>query len=494
MSDGASFRSDARDQAQSYQAARDLHITYQQGESPGKPARFSLPHLLSCFADAPLPVSVLSPEAVAAVRMPGLSAERVASELDALRAASGAPSGADAEPAAAPAPGPPVACVRADPAAVTRAARELTDDARTQLSTCAAALLDHAMPRSPDGPELDLFAPHVMALLWRPGRDHVRPVAAARRVRDAYERRGRYEEALPFADRTVESTAGAAGPATGSRTGAATGFGESDARAADALALGQLHNHCGHFGEAEAVLRPLLAQAEQKASGRGLSLAGRTGPSLAEMLRENSKGPFTSRLSPVDCDVLAHVADVQHALADALYGQRRYAECERLLFTAVGLYWRVLGAAHPARILGQLHRARVLGRQRLWLEAVSLVRDALAFRDTAALERDSPRDDALIRLAHAEVTVAALRSLQEEGASRSRAVGMFPAPVVRFLDRTAGTNARLDKLTWDDARRLAEDAARACDRAFGSDHPRTRTARTLLDSAGGPGTPAGTAR
>ncbi|MEV0371728.1 tetratricopeptide repeat protein [Streptomyces sp. NPDC050636] len=252
----------------------------------------------------------------------------------------------------------------------------------------------------------------------------------------------------------------------------------------DTLALGQLHTNCGDFSKAEAALRPLLAQTEKKASGRGLSLAGRTGPSLTEIFRENAEGPFTSRLSPVDCDVLAQVADVQHALGDALYGLRRYVECERLLYTAVGLRWRVLGAAHPARMLSQLHRARALGRRRLWVEALSLVHDALAFRDRVELERDSPRDDALIRLAHAEVTVAAVRSLQEEGASRSRGVGMFPAPVVRFLDRTVGNNARPERLTWDDARRLAGEAVRACDGAFGSDHPHTHAARALLERAG----------
>ncbi|MEV0371727.1 hypothetical protein AB0I10_18165 [Streptomyces sp. NPDC050636] len=163
MSDGASFRSDAREQARSYQAARDLHITYQQGESPepGTSPQLSLGHLLSCFADAPLPVSVLSPEAVATVRMPELPPDRVASELRALRDAAVDPGGADGDPDP-----PVVACVRPDAAALAESARELTDEARAQLCAYAAALLDHAMPRSLGGAVLDLFAPHAMELLW----------------------------------------------------------------------------------------------------------------------------------------------------------------------------------------------------------------------------------------------------------------------------------------------------------------------------------------
>ncbi|MFF4698232.1 hypothetical protein [Streptomyces chattanoogensis] len=447
-SEEPSFRADGRDAARIYQAARDLHITYRRGSdsaAPGEVARLSLRHLLACFADAPLPVSVLSPEAVAAVRMPELPVERVAAELGALPDDAG-----------------DIPCLRPDPSALAASARELTDDQRGQLSTYAAALLDHALLRSPESPALDLLAPHAMALLWRSGGEPAR--TAARRLRDAYESRGRYAQALPFAVRIAETATGTA--------------------VADGLALGRLRTGCGDFGEAEAVLRPVLAQAERAAAGRGLSLAGRTGPSLLEILRENAEGPFTSGLSAADCYVLAQAADVQHALADALYGLRRYAECERLLHSASGLRWRVLGALHPAYMLAQLGRARALGRQRLWEEALALVRDALSYRERAELDRDRPRDAALLRLAHAEVMTAAVRSLREEGASRSRGVGMFPAPVVRFLDRTVGTNSRPEKITWDEARALAETAARSCDAAFGPAHPHALAARALLEQPG----------
>ncbi|MGW2630822.1 hypothetical protein ACWC2K_16010, partial [Streptomyces chattanoogensis] len=129
-------------------------------------------------------------------------------------------------------------------------------------------------------------------------------------------------------------------------------------------------------------------------------------------------------------------------------------------------------------------RARALGRQRLWEEALALVRDALSYRERAELDRDRPRDAALLRLAHAEVMTAAVRSLREEGASRSRGVGMFPAPVVRFLDRTVGTNSRPKKITWDEATALAETAERACDAAFGPAHPHALAARALLEQPG----------
>ncbi|MGW1377538.1 hypothetical protein ACWD6P_25155 [Streptomyces sp. NPDC002446] len=475
MSDGASFRADAHERARIYQAARDLHI-HERGEArPAREgARLSLVRLLSCFADAPLPVSVLSPEAVAAVRMPELPVEQVAAELRKLPNVTGARGGAHGEP--------PVPCVPAGAAAVAppqspsgpepasesesepESAGELTDGERTRLCTYAAALLDHALLRSPDGASpalLDLLAPHAMALLWRLGDAPARAAAVARRVRDAYAGSGRYAEGLSFAVRIVESTAGA--------------------ELADGLALGQLHVECGDFGEAEAVLRPVLARAETEAGGRGLSLAGRTGPSLAEMFRENAEGPFLSRLSPADCHVLTQIADVQHALANALYGRRHYAECERLLHAAAGLRWRVLGAAHPSRMLAQMHRARALGHQRLWYEAFALVDDALCYLDRAERAGDHERDTALVRLAHAEVTAAAVRSLRDEGASRSRGVGMFPAPVVRFLDRTVGTNTKPERLGWDDAHRLAQEAVLACDRAFGGGHPQTRAARALLE-------------
>ncbi|MFF4954094.1 hypothetical protein, partial [Streptomyces chattanoogensis] len=139
---------------------------------------------------------------------------------------------------------------------------------------------------------------------------------------------------------------------------------------------------------------------------------------------------------------------------------------------------------HPAYMLAQMGRARALGRQRLWEEALTPVRDALSYRERAELDRDRPRDAALLRLAHAEVMTAAVRSLREEGASRSRGVGMFPAPVVRFLDRTVGTNSRPEKIAWDEARALAETAARACDAAFGPAHPHALAARALLEQPG----------
>ncbi|MEU8912667.1 hypothetical protein [Streptomyces nigrescens] len=454
MSDGASGEAEAHDQARIYQAARDLHITHQHGDdrAPRTAPRLSLRHLLSCFDEAPLPLSVLSAEAFAAVRIPELPAERVAAEVRELADRAGV------------AGEPPLPCVRADAAAVAESARELTDEVRAQLCGFAAALLDHALLRSPDGAAPDLFAPHAMALLWRAGREPSRAATVARRVRDAYAAAGRYEEGLPFAVRIVESSG-------------------AGAELADALALGRLQVGCGDFGDAEAVLRPVLDRAEREAGGRGLSLAGHTGPSIAEILRENTDGPFTGRLSPADCHVLTQIAEVQHALADALYGLRRYAECERLLHAAAGLRWRVQGAAHPARLLAQLHRARALGQQRLWHEAFALVHDALTYRDRAELEGDRPRDAALLRLVHAEVTAAAVRSLRDEGASRSRGVGMFPAPVVRFLDRTMSPHTRPEKVTWADAVQLAGEAVRACDRAFGAAHPHARTARTLLEQA-----------
>ncbi|MFF4955428.1 hypothetical protein ACFY3Q_39415, partial [Streptomyces chattanoogensis] len=130
-SEEPSFRADGRDAARIYQAGRDLYITCPQGgdsPAPEEAARLSLRHLLACFADAPLPVSVLSPEVVAAVRMPELSVERVAAELGALPDDAG-----------------DIPCVRPDPAALAASARELTADQRGQLSAYAAALLDHAL-------------------------------------------------------------------------------------------------------------------------------------------------------------------------------------------------------------------------------------------------------------------------------------------------------------------------------------------------------------
>jgi hypothetical protein len=251
---------------------------------------------------------------------------------------------------------------------------------------------------------------------------------------------------------------------------------------ADALALGRLRVRCGDHAEAEAVLRPVLARADEAATARGLTLAGRTGPSLGELLRENAEGPFTGKLSTVDGDVLIQAADVLTVLAEALHGRRRYAESERLLHSATGLYWRILGAAHPARILTQLHRARSRGCQRLWTEALVLLHDALTFRDAGALARDHPRAAALIRFTHAELVHEAVRGLAEDGPGRARAVGMFPAPVVRFLDATV---SRPPKLTPTDADRLATEAAEACEHAYGPWHPRTRRARGLAARRGG---------
>ncbi|WP_405745554.1 hypothetical protein OG422_24295 [Streptomyces sp. NBC_01525] len=458
MDDGGSFRAEAHEGGRVHQAGRDLHITY-GGPAPaasrepdgavGAGAPPTPEELLACFADAPLPAHVLDPRAPAAVALPdpGPAPEAVAAAVGALAGA--------AVPAASPVA--PEGTVRSPVRCLRPPAARPGGPARPALDAWAAALLDRALLRSADDAELPLFAPHVRALLWRSGATLPEPVAAARRLRDGYERCGAYEAALPFAERIVVCPAGAG--------------------LADALAHGRLRVRCGDHAEAEAVLRPVLARADAAATARDLTLAGRTGPSLGELLRENAEGPFTGKLSTVDGDVLVQAADVLTVLAEALHGRRRYAEGERLLHTATGLYWRVLGAAHPARILTQLRRARSRGRQRLWTEALVLLRDALTFRDAAALERDHPRAAALIRLTHAEVADEAVRSLAEDGGGRTRAVGMFPAPVVRFLDATV---SRPPKLTPADADRLATEAAEACERAYGPWHPRTRTARALV--------------
>ncbi|MFG2226694.1 hypothetical protein [Streptomyces sp. NPDC048644] len=471
MNDGASFRADAQDNGRIQQAGRDLNITYRYGTDEAGDAVPLVPDdLLAAFAAAPLPVHVLSPRALAAVPLPGIPVERLESAVGALPVT--VVGTAEADGTAGGDTAPPVPCIRPDAAVPAQGARRLPDEARARLDSCAGALLDRALLRAAEGTAPDLLAPHVRALLWRSGGDRTAALAAGRRIRDAYRWCGRYEEALPFAARIAECAP--ADEAAG------------DLRIADGLALGELHTRCGDFAEADAVLRPVLAQAEQEVSARGLTLAGHTGPSLAELFRENVAGPFTGKLSTVDCEVLARAADVLYAVADARYGLRRYAESERLLHSAAGLRWRVLGGAHPARMLAQLSRARALGRQRLWHEAMSLVHDALAFRDADALDRDHPRDGALVRSLHAEVTAAAVRSLREEGTARTRGVGIFPAPVVRFLDSTMG-NGKPEKLTSHDAGRLAREAADACERAFGPGHPRTRAARELLERETGDG-------
>ncbi|GAA3177647.1 MULTISPECIES: hypothetical protein [Streptomyces] len=465
MGDGGDFRAEAWEGGRVHQAGRDIHITY-AGPVPGAaqepegaedagapPAPGELP---ARFAAAPLPAHVLAPQALAAVELPdpGPAPEAVAEAVAAL-----AVEEVSAVSPMAPAgtAGVPVRCLR-PPAA------RPGGPARPALDAWAAALLDRALLRSADDAELPLFAPHVRALLWRSGAARPAPVAAARRLREGFERCGAYEAALPFAERITACPAGEG--------------------LADALALGRLLVRCGEYAEAEAVLRPVLARADAAARARGLTLAGRTGPSLGELFRENAEGPFTGKLSTVDGDVLVRAADVLTVLAEALHGRRRYAEGERLLHSATGLYWRILGAAHPARILTQLHRARARGRQRLWTEALSLLHDALTFHDAEALARDHPRAAALIRLTHAELADEAVRGLAEDGPGRTRAVGMFPAPVVRFLDATV---SRPPKPTPADADRLAAQAASACEDAYGPWHPRTAAARELAGRRGVPG-------
>ncbi|MEU3711671.1 tetratricopeptide repeat protein [Streptomyces catenulae] len=454
MGDGGSFRAEAREGGRVHQAGRDLYLTY-AGPAPepdgtadaGPPPEPA--DLTARFAEAPLPAHTLDPQALAAVPLPdpGPAPADVAEAVAAL-AVEDVPAAVPTAPRGT-AHGP-VRCLRPPAARPGGPARPASD-------AWAAALLDRALLRSADAAELPLFAPHVRALLWRAGATRPAPVAAARRLRDGYERCGAYEAALPFAERIVACPAGEG--------------------LADALALGRLRVRCGDHAEAETVLRPVLARADAAACARGLTLAGNTGPSLGELLRENAEGPFTGKLSTVDGDVLVRAADVLTVLAEALHGQRRYAESERLLHSATGLYWRILGAAHPARILTQLHRARSRARQRLWSEALSLLHDALAFRDAEALARDHPRAAALIRLTHAGLADEAIRGLAEDGPGRTRAVGMFPAPVVRFLDATV---SKPPKPTPADADRLATEAAAACESAYGPWHPRTRTARELL--------------
>ncbi|WP_399084515.1 hypothetical protein ACGH2B_04675 [Streptomyces sp. BBFR2] len=453
MGDTDSFRAEAGEGGRVHQAGRDLHIITYGGPAPGAagPDAEAPPgpeELLARFADAPLPAQVLDAAALAAVPPPdpGPAPEALAAAVGTLAGAA-----VPALPPTAPEGTAPVRirCLR-PPAAPPGG------PARPALDAWAAALLERALPRRTDDAALPLFAPHVRALLRRSGGTRPEPVAAGRRLRDGFERCGAYGAALPFAELIVACPEGEG--------------------LADALALGRLRVRCGEYAEAEAALRPALARADEAVTARGLTLAGRTGPSLGELLRENAEGPFTGKLSSVDGEVLVRAADVLTVLAGAVCGRRRYVEGEQLLLSANGLYWRVLGAAHPARILTQLHRARVRGRQRLWGEALSLLHDALSFRDAAALERDHPRAAALIRLTHAEVAGEAVRGLAEDGPGRTRAVGVFPAPVVRFLDATV---SRPPRPTPADARRLAKEAVEACERAYGPWHPRTREARAL---------------
>ncbi len=416
----------------------------------GRP--LSLRHLLSCFAEAPLPLYVLSPAAISAVGIPELSADRVAVELSEFTVEPVTASGEPGEPR--------VPCIRVGAAAPVDSACE-TPDERARLCTYAGALLDHAVAAPPNDSSLPLLTPHVLALLWRRDGDPARSVTAARRVRDAYLARGRYEEGLPLAVQLVMS-------------------GQGDLK--DDLALGQLHSGRGDFGEAEVVLRRVLATAEKDAAEHGLSLVGRTGPSMRDVLTNDAEGPFTRDLSQTQCDVLGFAARVQHALGNALYGLRRYPESERLLQAAVGLLWRTQGAEHPGRLLAQMHRAQAVARQHRWEEALGLVHDVIPWAGRLRLDQDSPETDALIRLAHAEVTAEIVASRQRGDRQRTRGVGMFPAPVVKWLGRTV-TPTRPDRLTWTDVRSLCDDAIRACERAFGGAHPRTTEARAVRGRA-----------
>ncbi|MGW2325893.1 phosphorylase family protein [Streptomyces sp. NPDC001700] len=420
--------------------------------TPRKGPPLSVRHLLSCLADAPLPLYVLSPAAIASVGIPDLSADRVSADLSEFTVHSVTVSGRPGAPS--------VPCVSRDAATQAETAREMSHE-HSQVCAYAAALLDHAVTVVPDGSTLRLLAPHAMALLWRDSHNPTRAVAAARRVRDAYLALGAYEEGLPLAVQIVKT-------------------GRGDLK--DDLALGQLRRGCGDLPEAEAVLRQVLARAEKDAHAHGLSLAGRTGPSMRDIFRENASGPFTRELSPVQCDVLGFVAEVQHALGNTLYDMRRYGQSERLLQAAVGLLWRTQGAHHPGRMVAQMHRAKAVVRQRRWEEALGLVHDVLPHLAQLRLDRDSPEDDALICLAHAEVTADIVASLQRGDTPQMRGVGMFPAVVVKWLGRTV-TTARPEKLTWDDVRHLGDDAVRACESTFGDAHPHTGAATTVRDRA-----------
>ncbi|MEU3714360.1 tetratricopeptide repeat protein [Streptomyces catenulae] len=209
--------------------------------SRGLPESQAVLQLLSCWGDAPVPLSLLAPSVVQAAHVPKIRPERLEAALHGLLSASlvalvEIPVGNGSRP---------IRCVTAHGLLLETVAAGMPGELRAELATAAAHLVSRAVSDAAVTEATRRLAePHVLVLLHR---DDTAALVrgAARQVRHRYDVAGRWEDALPFAEGIVRSMDGEVNATA----------------AADAIALGKITSESGDFAGAEPLLEEALRAA-----------------------------------------------------------------------------------------------------------------------------------------------------------------------------------------------------------------------------------------
>ncbi|WP_399095185.1 tetratricopeptide repeat protein [Streptomyces sp. BBFR2] len=329
--------------------------------SRGLPESEVVLRLLSCWGDAPVPLSLLAPSAVQTTQVPKLSPERIEAALHGLLSASlvslvDMPTGGGERP---------IRCVTAHGLLLETVASGMPGELRTELSAAAAHLVNRA---ASDDAVTDaarrLAEPHLLTLLHRDDTSGlVRDTA--RRVRNRYDAAGRWADALPFAEGIVRAWRGAADA--------------TSAAVADAIALGKVISQNGDFAGAEPILEEALraataqeAQAPLLVGDGCIQLAGVYGrrgrytealdlARRAHGIRERLLGPTHAETAETlfvqvdnhcmngDLDITLRLADRVREVVPHLQGERsEEIACRSLLMCAWAMREVLSDTSSPA--------------------------------------------------------------------------------------------------------------------------------------------------
>ncbi|MEV0370418.1 tetratricopeptide repeat protein [Streptomyces sp. NPDC050636] len=458
----------------------------------GVPEAMATLRLLSCFADAPVPLLLLAPTALLTVQVPGLSAERVEAGLHGLISASLV----DLVEVSTGQGRPHTRCVKAHGLLLETVAAALPADEREQLTEVAAKLVSRAVREA--GGESTLVEPHLLRLLTSDSADE-ELLDAARQIRTAHDDAGRWSDAAHLA-------AGVAQHSERSRTA------DPATVVADAIALGKIMYQGGDLSTAVTVLCDALDRAKEMADQAPLLLADAyahtafTKGMLGEYAEEYE---LRLKAAAIRKRVLgtthADTADVIRLQVGSLYLMGRFGEALTLSRELIDLLPRLHGERREeVAALSQLMRAAVMRHalivsrtsdqvpgdevQRLtWAEAGERAQEALQahirhFGSTHIRTVSARSNLALVlwELGHKDRAIDELRRVL---ASRSAELGEDHP----FAIADAADLARLLSLSGAkaEAAQLAERAHADALRTLGPEHRTTRQCVAALDSARG---------
>ncbi|MGW7002232.1 tetratricopeptide repeat protein [Streptomyces sp. NPDC054933] len=451
----------------------------------GLPEAVTALRLLSCFAPmpAPLPLSLLSPAAMDATRLPRLDPPLTGARADA--ALQGLISHDLVRLLDVPGDRGrrPVLSIQCHGLLLDTVASRVPDDVRGDLLASATALVARTLTDAPSDQDLRLLTPHALALLRRARAGGPQaaadPLALVRRLRSAHYDRTQYIAALEPAVHAADASATLLGP-------------DAPEAIADAYAAALAHTATGRFAEAERLLRQTLTYQERlfgPDDPRTLDTAHALGIALYGLGRWADDEAALRRALEGREQILgsAHpdTLDTYSCLAEAVGEQGRWQEAEALAHTALERSEASLGPGHPNTVLSRLaHTWAVAGRQD-WHRAEPLARRTLRDCETA-LGPDHPRALAARHL-HATVLHRLSRWAEAEEAlrtvidTRMRILGNEHSHTLSARTDLAAVLTASGRP--DQAELLASAAYDGYLAALGPDHPRTARCRAVLQAA-----------